>query len=86
MTPRFDLYGALYLLCSCWHSSQWSRGSEVMISQAYRDGFADGWSDARDERGANTVEREDYYGREYARGYRDGAQTYDRRQEVSDGR
>jgi len=55
-----------------------------MRSAAYNDGFADGWSDARDERGANTVERDDYYGdyygREYARGYRDGAQTYDQRQ------
>jgi len=51
-----------------------------MRSAAYNDGFADGWSDARDERGANTVVTDDYYGREYARGYRDGAQTYDQRQ------
>ena len=27
---RFDLYGALYLLCSMWHSGQSSRGYRIL--------------------------------------------------------
>ena len=30
MTDRFDLYGALYLLCTRWHSGQWSRGYRIL--------------------------------------------------------
>ena len=27
---RFDLYGALYLFCTRWHSGQWSRGYRIL--------------------------------------------------------
>jgi len=27
---RFDLYGALWALCSRWHSGQWSRGYRIL--------------------------------------------------------
>jgi len=27
---RFDLYGALWLLCTRWHSGQWSRGYRIL--------------------------------------------------------
>ena len=40
---RFDLYGALYLLCSRWHSGQWSRGYRILsrLSVAgYRPGLS----------------------------------------------
>lgn len=30
MSDRFDLYGALYLLCSRWHSGQSSRGYRIL--------------------------------------------------------
>lgn len=39
---RFDLYGALWLICSRWHSGQWSRGYRILsrLSQAgYRPGL-----------------------------------------------
>jgi hypothetical protein len=56
-----------------------------MRSQAYRDGFSDGWSDARDGRtgphwpcSAHKVCNHvtDWYAREHAAGYRDGARAY----------
>jgi hypothetical protein len=40
---RFDLYGALYLLCSRWHSGQSSRGYRILsrLSIAgYRPGLS----------------------------------------------
>jgi hypothetical protein len=40
---RFDLYGALYLLCTRWHSGQWSRGYRILsrLSVAgYRPGLS----------------------------------------------
>ena len=43
MADRFDLYGALYLLCSRWHSGQWSRGYRILsrLSLAgYRPGLS----------------------------------------------
>ena len=30
MTDRFDLYGAIHLLCVRWHSGQWSRGYRLL--------------------------------------------------------
>jgi hypothetical protein len=38
---KFDLYGALWLLCSRWHSGQWSRGYRILsrlIGKQYRPG------------------------------------------------
>jgi hypothetical protein len=26
----FDIYGALYLLCTRWHSGQWSKGYRIL--------------------------------------------------------
>lgn len=43
MNDRFDLYGALYLLCSRHHSGQWSRGYRILsrLSLAgYRPGLS----------------------------------------------
>ena len=44
MTPdRFDLYGALWLLCSRWHSGQWSRGYRILSKLSllgYRPGLS----------------------------------------------
>ena len=40
---RFDLYGALYLFCSRWHSGQGSRGYRILsrLSAAgYRPGLS----------------------------------------------
>lgn len=40
---RFDLYGALYLLCTRYHSGQWSRGYRILsrLSIAgYRPGLS----------------------------------------------
>lgn len=40
---RFDLYGALYLLCSRYHSGQWSRGYRILSRLAiagYRPGLS----------------------------------------------
>jgi len=42
MIDRFDLYGALYLLCVRWHSGQTSRGYRILcrLSRAgYRPGI-----------------------------------------------
>ena len=42
LSRRFDLYGALWLLCSRWHSGQWSRGYRILsrLSLAgYRPGL-----------------------------------------------
>jgi hypothetical protein len=40
---RFELYGALYLLCSRWHSGQWSRGYRI-LSRLDRAGYRPGLS------------------------------------------
>ena len=40
---RFTLYGALYLLCTRWHSGQWSRGYRILsrlASAGYRPGLS----------------------------------------------
>lgn len=43
-TPdRFDLYGALYLFCSRWHSGQSSRGYRILCrldNAGYRPGLS----------------------------------------------
>lgn len=39
---KFDLYGALYMLCSRWHSGQWSRGYRILgrlINKGYKPGL-----------------------------------------------
>lgn len=38
---RFDLYGALWLFCSEYHSGQWSRGYRILsrLSQVYTPGM-----------------------------------------------
>jgi hypothetical protein len=41
LNHRFDLYGALYLLCSRWHSGQWSRGYRI-LSRLVNAGFKPG--------------------------------------------
>ena len=38
---RFDLYGALYLLCVRWHSGQWSRGYR-MLGKLANAGYSPG--------------------------------------------
>lgn len=40
---RFDLYGALWLLCSRWHSGQWSRGYRI-LSRLALAGYSPGLS------------------------------------------
>ncbi len=43
MSDRFDLYGALYLFCSRWHSGQASRGYRILSRLAiagYRPGLS----------------------------------------------
>jgi hypothetical protein len=40
---RFDIYGALYLFCSRYHSGQWSRGYRILSRLAiagYRPGLS----------------------------------------------
>ena len=52
-----------------------------MTSQAYTDGFGDGWSDQRGGRDTDRVirgheeQRGDFYRTEYAKGYREGARA-----------
>lgn len=41
MTVNFDLYGALWLLCSRWHSGQSSRGYRI-LSRLDRAGYSPG--------------------------------------------
>jgi hypothetical protein len=36
---RFDLYGALWVLCGEWHSGQWSRGYRI-LSRLTRAGYS----------------------------------------------
>jgi hypothetical protein len=56
-----------------------------MLSQAYKDGFGDGWSDQRNGRDTDRVIRDheaqpgDFYRTEYANGYREGARAYRQR-------
>jgi len=38
---RFDLYGALHVLCVRYHSGQWSRGYRI-LSRLYRAGYNPG--------------------------------------------
>lgn len=38
---RFDKYGALYLLCTRWHSGQWSRGYRL-LSRLHVKGYRPG--------------------------------------------
>jgi len=58
-----------------------------MASQAYTDGFGDGWSDQRNGRDTDRVirghdeQRGDFYLTEYAKGYREGARAYRQRLE-----
>jgi len=43
MNDRFDLYGALYMFCSRYHSGQWSRGYRILsrlISAGYHPGLS----------------------------------------------
>jgi hypothetical protein len=56
-----------------------------MLSQAYKDGFGDGWSDQSVGRDTDRVirgheeQRGDFYRTEYAKGYREGARAYRQR-------
>ena len=56
-----------------------------MASQAYKDGFGDGWSDQRGGRDTDRVirgykeQRGDFYRTEYVKGYREGAHAYRQR-------
>jgi hypothetical protein len=43
MIDRFDLYGALYLLCARYHSGQWSRGYRI-LSRLHIAGYVPGAS------------------------------------------
>ena len=43
MRDRFDLYGALWLLCSRYHSGQWSRGYRILsrlVIAGYQPGLS----------------------------------------------
>ena len=40
---RFELFGALYILCSRWHSGQWSRGYRI-LSRLSIAGYSPGLS------------------------------------------
>ena len=43
LDDRFDLYGALYLLCSRWHSGQGSRGYRILsrlVTAGYQPGLS----------------------------------------------
>lgn len=42
MTDRFDLYGALWLLCYRYHSGQGSRGYRI-LSRLTTAGYRPGW-------------------------------------------
>jgi hypothetical protein len=59
----------------------------LMLSQAYKDGFGDGWSDQSQGRDTDRViqgheeQRGDFYRTEYAKGYREGARAYKQRLE-----
>ena len=58
---RFDLYGALYLLCSRWHGGQWSRGYGL-LSKLQNAGYSPGIT-IREGRGFETEEQRMLYRR-----------------------
>jgi hypothetical protein len=55
---RFDLYGALYLLCSRYHSGQWSRGYRI-LSRLSLAGYKPGLS-VQSNRFESDAQREIY--------------------------
>lgn len=61
MRDRFDLYGALYLLCSRWHSGQWSRGYRI-LSRLSLAGYRPGLT-IRNGRGFESEEQRAIYRR-----------------------
>ena len=43
LSDKFDRYGALWLLCSRWHSGQWSRGYRILsrlVGKDYKPGIS----------------------------------------------
>jgi len=43
MMEKLDLYGALYMLCSRYHSGQWSRGYRILsrlVNKGYNPGLS----------------------------------------------
>lgn len=59
MTHKFDLYGALYLLCTRWHSGQWSRGYRI-LSRLDRLGYRPGLT-IREGHGFESLEQRAIY-------------------------
>lgn len=57
---RFDLYGALWILCSHWHSGQWSRGYRI-LSRLSIKGYKPGLSIQNNE--FETEQQKDIYHR-----------------------
>ena len=57
---RFDLYGALWMFCSRWHSGQSSRGYRI-LSRLSRAGYKPGLS----------IQQEHFESEEQCRIYRD---------------
>ena len=56
---RFDLYGALWLFCTRYHSGQWSRGSRI-LSRLTRAGYRPGLT-IRDGHGFESDEQRIIY-------------------------
>ena len=63
---RFDLYGALWLFCSRYHSGQWSRGYRI-LSRLALVGYSPGLSLQRN-RFESSEQREMY--RQLVKGYK----------------
>ena len=61
LSSRFDLYGALWLLCSRWHSGQSSRGYRI-LSRISRAGYSPGLT-ISNGRGFETDEQRAIYRR-----------------------
>ncbi len=59
LSNRFDKYGALYLLCTRWHSGQWSRGYRL-LGRLENAGYKPGLT-VREGRGFESESQRDYY-------------------------
>jgi hypothetical protein len=59
MVDRFDLYGALYMLCVRWHSGQWSRGYRL-LGRLYNAGYRPGLT-VRNGHGFESDEQRNIY-------------------------
>lgn len=62
MDNRFDQYGALWLLCTHWHTGQWSRGYRI-LSKLVRIGYRPGRG--LQEGTFETDQQRDYYHKYY---------------------